>query len=114
MPCCQQQYQSGGKSGGYEKNLYIFYYDYLTAKFLCLQLHHHRTVLANGDISTPSMNFKPPSSMPCHWQHYWSKVNSTGEEKIFLFFTTIIWLLIFYCFNDIITGQPMQWGYLHL
>ena len=72
--------------------------------------HYFRTICANGDISTPRMNWKPPSSTPFSQQQYQSGAKSAGQEKNLDIFKTIFPLMIFYFFNFIIAGRSAQLG----
>ena len=54
--------------------------------FFTFQLFHLRTIHTTGDISTPIMNWKPPSSTPFSQQHYQSLAKSARQETLYLNF----------------------------
>jgi len=81
--------------------------------FICtFQLFHLRTINATGDISTPRMNWKPPSSKPFSQQQHQSGAKSAGQEKNLYIFKTIFLLMIFIFSITSLQGGLHNQGYL--
>jgi hypothetical protein len=81
---------------------------YFTASFVLFI--HLRTICATGDISTPRMNWKPPSSTPFSQQQYQSGAKSAGQEKKSLYFYDHFRIMIYDFINYIVAGQSAQLG----
>jgi hypothetical protein len=62
--------KEGGKGQGKKPRPLHFPPDFLTNEFLFFQFHCCRAVRTIGDISTPRMNGKLATQLPCCQQHY--------------------------------------------
>jgi hypothetical protein len=81
--------------------------------FFTFQLFHLRTIHTTGDISTPIMNWKPPSSTPFSQQHYQSLAKSARQETLYLNFYDHFPTYDFFIFSiTSLQGGPRNWGYL--
>jgi hypothetical protein len=83
---------------------------YLTNEFLFFQLHHCRAVHTIGDISTPRMNGKLVTPLPCCQQHYkeggkWASTKPCPPHFLPHYLTNE-----FLFFNYIIAGWSTQLG----
>jgi hypothetical protein len=85
----------------------------LTNKFVSFQLHPCRVIRTTGDISTPRINGKPATPLPCCQQITKKAIKGRGKKPcppnfIHHFLTS---KFVFFSISSL-QGSSHNWGYL--